>query len=56
MKKYRDQWRQILAAALAQLARAAGAGPVDADTVVVETPPRPEMGTSLSPCFHTRGC
>jgi arginyl-tRNA synthetase len=51
MKKYRDQWRQILAAALAELARAAGAGPVDADTVVVETPPRPEMGDIAFPMF-----
>ncbi len=51
MKKYRDQWRHILAAALAELAREAGAGPVDPDTLVIETPPRPEMGDIAFPMF-----
>lgn len=51
MKKYRDQWRQILAAALGSLAAEAGAGDVDAAAVVVETPPRPEMGDIAFPMF-----
>jgi arginyl-tRNA synthetase len=51
MKKYREQWRQILAAALGALAAEAGAEGVDAGAVVVETPPRPEMGDIAFPMF-----
>ena len=51
MKKYREQWRQILAAGLGALAADAGAGAVDAGSIVVETPPRPEMGDIAFPMF-----
>ncbi len=51
MKKYREQWRQILAAALGALAAEAGAEGIDADALVIETPPRPEMGDIAFPMF-----
>jgi len=51
MKSYRDQWRQIIAEALRDFASETGAGPVDEGSVVVETPPKPEMGDIAFPMF-----
>jgi arginyl-tRNA synthetase len=51
MKSYRDQWRQIIAEALRDFASETGAAPVDEGSVVVETPPRPEMGDIAFPMF-----
>jgi arginyl-tRNA synthetase len=51
MKKYREQWRDICATALRDLAMEAGAQGVDMDAVVIETPPRPEMGDIAFPMY-----
>jgi len=51
MKKYRDQWRSRVAAAIVAAAGKAGAGAVDPAALVTETPPRPEMGDIAFPMF-----
>jgi arginyl-tRNA synthetase len=51
MNKYRDQWRAIVAAALEDLAAESGAHGVDPGAVIIETPPRPEMGDIAFPMF-----
>jgi arginyl-tRNA synthetase len=51
MRKYKDQWRGIVAAALGALLEEAGAGRRAADALTVETPPRPEMGDIAFPMF-----
>ena len=51
MKKYREQWRQIVADAVAGFAVDAGIAGIDTSTIVLETPPRPEMGDIACPLF-----
>ena len=51
MNKYQDQWRRIIADALEKYAAETGAAGVDAGALVVETPPRPEMGDIAFPMF-----
>ena len=59
MQKYREMWRGIIAEALrglaAEAAEATGAGSpaaaIDASAMVVETPPRPDMGDIAFPMF-----
>jgi arginyl-tRNA synthetase len=51
MKKYRDQWRAIIAKALGEYASEIGGQGSDAASIVVETPPRPEMGDFAFPMF-----
>ena len=50
MKSYRDQWRQIVAESLREYAKEAGAS-VDESAIVVETPPKLEMGDIAFPMF-----
>jgi arginyl-tRNA synthetase len=51
MKNYKDQWRQIITEALRDFASQAGSDPVDEGAIVVETPPKPEMGDIAFPMF-----
>jgi arginyl-tRNA synthetase len=51
MKKYQEQWRRIIAEALASFASETGASGIDASAIVVETPPKPEMGDIAFPMF-----
>jgi arginyl-tRNA synthetase len=51
MKKYQDQWRRIVAEALEKFAAETGAAGIDTSSLVVETPPRPEMGDIAFPMF-----
>jgi arginyl-tRNA synthetase len=51
MKKYKDQWRGVVAAALSALLEEAGAEGCAPDSLTVETPPRPEMGDIAFPMF-----
>ncbi|MGA2642994.1 MAG: arginine--tRNA ligase, partial [Spirochaetia bacterium] len=51
MKKYQEQWRRIIAEALGSLAFETGADGLDTSTLVVETPPKPEMGDIAFPMF-----
>jgi arginyl-tRNA synthetase len=51
MKKYQEQWRRIIAEALAKLAAETGAAGPDTGSLVVETPPNPEMGDIAFPMF-----
>ncbi len=51
MKKYREHWRRIIAEALARYASKSGAAGIDAEAVVLETPPKPEMGDIAFPMF-----
>ena len=51
MKKYHDHWRRIVAEALEAYAAETGAAGVDTGLLVVETPPRPEMGDIAFPMF-----
>ncbi len=51
MKKYQSPWRRLIAAALSDLLAQAGAPAVDPDSLVVETPPRPDMGDIAFPMF-----
>ncbi len=55
MQKFRESWRSTIAAALRELATEwAGAGApaaIDPDAMVVETPPKPEMGDIAFPLF-----
>jgi arginyl-tRNA synthetase len=51
MKKYQDQWRRIIAEALAAYAAEAGTAGIDTASLVVETPPSPEMGDIAFPMF-----
>jgi len=50
MKNYRDQWRRIIYESLRDYAAEAGAA-VDETAIVVETPPKPEMGDIAFPMF-----
>jgi arginyl-tRNA synthetase len=51
MKKYQEPWRRLIAGALSELAAASGGPAVDADSIVVEIPPRPDMGDIAFPMF-----
>jgi arginyl-tRNA synthetase len=51
MKKYQEPWRRLIAGAVSELAAASGGAAVDADSIVVETPPRPDMGDIAFPMF-----
>lgn len=51
MKKYRDQWRQIVTAAIEGYAAETGVTGIDTSAIVLETPPRPEMGDIACPLF-----
>jgi arginyl-tRNA synthetase len=51
MKKYREQWRAIVAKALGELTAGSDAPGVDAGSIVVETPPKPDMGDFAFPMF-----
>ncbi|MBE3130403.1 MAG: arginine--tRNA ligase, partial [Acidobacteria bacterium] len=57
MQKHRDLWKEIIAGALTAMAEeaqgaGAAAGPaVDPNTMVAETPPKPEMGDIAFPMF-----
>ena len=51
MKRYQQQWRRAVADALNELAARSGAPAVEADSLVVETPPRPDMGDIAFPMF-----
>jgi len=51
MKKYQEQWRRIVGEALARYASEAGMAGIDAIALVVETPPKPEMGDIAFPMF-----
>jgi arginyl-tRNA synthetase len=51
MKKYRDQWREIIAEAIRGFAAETGVAGVDVSALVLETPPRPEMGDIACPMF-----
>jgi arginyl-tRNA synthetase len=51
MRKYKDQWRGIVAAALGAMLEDAGAERCAPDSLIVETPPRPEMGDIAFPMF-----
>jgi arginyl-tRNA synthetase len=51
MKKYKDQWRGLVEAAVRDLAAAVGVTDVDASALVAETPPKPEMGDIAFPMF-----
>jgi arginyl-tRNA synthetase len=48
MQKYRALWRDAIAASLSRIAGVSG---IDPATVVVETPPSPEMGDIAFPMF-----
>lgn len=51
MKNYREQWRQVISESLREYAAETGAAPVDESAIVVETPPKPEMGDIAFPMF-----
>ena len=51
MKKYTDQWRNIVAAALQDLARESSITGLETGGLVLETPPKPEMGDIAFPMF-----
>ena len=51
MNKYHQPWRRLVAAALSDLAASSGGPAVDPDSLVVETPPRPDMGDIAFPMF-----
>ncbi len=51
MKKYHEQWRRIIAEALESFATESGATGFEAASLVVETPPNPEMGDLAFPMF-----
>jgi arginyl-tRNA synthetase len=57
MQKHRDLWKEIIASALTAMAEEAqGAGAaagtaIDSNAMVVETPPKPEMGDLAFPMF-----
>jgi arginyl-tRNA synthetase len=50
MKKYREQWRKLVETALGEMLAEAGIA-ADQPAVVIETPPRPEMGDLAFPMF-----
>ena len=51
MKKYRDQWRDMVVAALQGLAAETNVSGLDITSLVVETPPKPELGDFAFPLF-----
>jgi len=51
MTKYREPWRRIVAEALRQVASQSGASAPAAEDVVMETPPKPELGDIGFPMF-----
>jgi arginyl-tRNA synthetase len=51
MKKYHEQWRRIVAEALGSYAAETGAAGVDTSALVLETPPKPELGDIAFPMF-----
>jgi arginyl-tRNA synthetase len=51
MKKYHEQWRRIVAEALTGYAAESGAAAIDPNMIVVETPPKPELGDIAFPMF-----
>src|SRR5271157_1929140 len=51
MKKYQEQWRRIVAEALGSFASESGAAGLDTASLVVETPPKTEMGDIAFPMF-----
>jgi len=51
MKKYQEQWRRIIAEALGSFAAESGAAGLDTGALVVETPPKTEMGDIAFPMF-----
>ncbi len=51
MRKYREKWRELVADAVVKAARQAGLQPPDTGALVIETPPRPDMGDIAFPMF-----
>ncbi len=51
MKKYRDQWHDMIATALQELAAETNVSGLDTTPLVVETPPKPELGDFAFPLF-----
>ena len=51
MKKYQQPWRRLIADALNEAAEGSGAPAVTPDSLVVETPPKPDMGDIAFPMF-----
>jgi arginyl-tRNA synthetase len=51
MKKYHDKWRDMIAAALQDLARESHISSLETGALVVETPPKLEMGDIAFPMF-----
>jgi arginyl-tRNA synthetase len=51
MRQYREQWRDIVGTALAEIVTEAGRAGPDRNAVVAETPPRADMGDIAFPMF-----
>jgi arginyl-tRNA synthetase len=51
MRQYREQWRDIVGTALAEMVTEGGLPSPDRSAVVAETPPRAEMGDIAFPMF-----
>jgi arginyl-tRNA synthetase len=51
MKKYRDQWRAIVASALSAMGADAGQPDIDTAVLTAETPPDPRLGDIAFPLF-----
>lgn len=51
MNDLKEAWRERIAAALSSIAAESGLGPVSAEAVIAETPPKPELGDLGFPMF-----
>ena len=51
MREYREKWRGVVGATLAEIVKEAGLPGPESNPVVAETPPRPEMGDIAFPMF-----
>ncbi len=51
MRKYKDQWRDVVASALRAIAAEAGIPDLDATGLTAETPPSPDLGDIAFPLF-----
>jgi arginyl-tRNA synthetase len=51
MQKYQELWRDAVASTLSQLVISASGSPVGSESLVIETPPRPDMGDIAFPMF-----